>query len=125
MTQELADAIEKLRFQLGLVSQTIDYKSYPIERLVLEMDWSDEDLSRVNDIFSKWDMKISQGEEMRSFDFEYDFQDQMGIGYQSLKGVVNAFYRNDQWVTVCEAFVDSMGPSPSVEYLSIARRERD
>ena len=61
---------------------------------------------------------------MRSFEFEQDFNDELGVSYQGLKSIVRAFYRNGQWTTVCEAYVDSMGDSPPIEYHAIQRRER-
>ncbi len=61
---------------------------------------------------------------MQSFEFEKDFDDELGVSYQGLKSIISAFYRNGQWTNVCEAYVDSMGDSPPIEYRAIQRRER-
>lgn len=125
MTIEIEKEIAKMQYQIDLLARTIDYKAYPIENLVLSLDWSSSDLEKAHDIFEKWDKVLDAAGKVDHFDFESDFEDKLGVGYQTLKGVVNAFYRNGQWTDVCEAFVDSMGDNPSVEYLAIKRRERD
>lgn len=122
--QEVSDQIEKIKFHISLLSDTIDYQAHPVELLVLSKDWGREELEQAHDIFDKWDKILREGGKIKQHEFECDFQDKLGIGYQGVKSVVNAFYKNDQWTDVCEAFVDSMGPHPSVEYLAIARREK-
>lgn len=54
---------------------------------------------------------------MNSGSFEHGFQESLGVNYQGLKSIVLAFYRNSQWTNVCEAYVDSFGKTPSVEFL--------
>lgn len=121
---EISNQIEKIKFHIGLLADAIDYQAHPVELLVVSKDWSREDLDAAHDIFDKWDKIIRDGGKINHREFEFDFQDKLGVGYQGVKSVVNAFYKNDQWTDVCEAFVDSMGPHPSVEYLAIARREK-
>lgn len=118
------EQLEKIRFQIETLSQAVSWEDHPVESLILSLDWDRDDLNKAHDIFEAWEKRISQGEQISSPAFEADFREKLGIGYQSVKSVVNAFWRNDQWVDVCEAFVDSMGPHPSVEYLPIANRDR-
>lgn len=60
---------------------------------------------------------------MESVKFERKFSS-LAINYQTLKSVILAFYRNGQWTKICEAYVDSFGDAPSLEYDGIMRRER-
>lgn len=122
--EDMEAAINKLRYQVRILGEAIDYKTSPVESLILSMDWSKDDINRVHDIFERWDTRIRKGEKLESHKFESEF-DSVGIGYQALKSVILAFYRNGQWTDVCEAYVDSFGGTPSLEYHGIMKRERD
>lgn len=121
---ELVALVRKLQYQVQILGQTIDGERHPVEALILGKDWGEEDIDKAHDIFDKWDQKLERGEKMESGDFEMDFQRQLGVSYQGLKSIILSFYRNSQWTAVCEAYVDSFGKSPSVEYHAIMRRER-
>ncbi len=120
---DIESAIQKLRYQVGILGAAVDYRTHPIESLIMQMDWGEGDIDRVHDIFEKWDKLISSGSPMESARFESDFSS-LGINYQTLKSVILAFYRNGQWTKVCESYVDSFGDAPSLEYHGIMRRER-
>lgn len=121
---EMAEIIEKLAYHVSLLGETIDYKNHPIEALILSKNWSRSDIDKAHDIFERWNQRLEKGEAMSTFEFESDFNRELGVSYQGLKPVILAFYRNDQWTNVCEAYVDAFGASPSIEYHSISRRER-
>lgn len=121
---EIIAAIKKLRYQVSIIAQTIDHDKHPVEALVLNMDWESEDLTKAHDILERWDQRLEKGEDLSAGEFEQDFDRELGISYQGLKSIILAFYRNGQWTNVCEAYVDSFGKSPAVEYHSIMRRER-
>ena len=122
--EETAAALVKLQYQMSVIADTIDYDDHPVELLILSMNWDRSDLNRAHDIFEKWDKVLQAGGSVDQHEFEHDFDRELGISYQGVKSVVRAFYKNDQWTDVIEAFVDGMGPHPSVEYLSIKRREK-
>lgn len=121
---EIVEAIEKLRYHVKLLGESIDFDKHPVEALILGNDWGPDDISQAHDIFEDWDRRLEQGGKMDSGSFERDFDEKLGVSYQGLKLIVLAFYKNDQWTNVCEAYVDSFGKSPSVELKMIARRER-
>lgn len=122
--KEVIEAISKLQYHVSLLGQSIDYEKYPVEYLVISMNWDRDDLNKAHDIFEKWEKVIEQGHKISSAEFENDFSNELGISYQGVKSVILAFYRNGQWTDVCEAYVDSFGGSPALEYHSIMRRER-
>lgn len=122
--EELTSAVEKLQYQVSILKETINFDDFPVEYLILSKGWSREDLNRAHDIFEKWDTRLRNGEKMSFSEFERDFSDELGVNYQGVKSVIRAFYRNGQWTEVCEAFVDDMGPHPSVEYHFIRDRKR-
>ena len=119
---DIEKSLEKLRYQVSILAQTVDHEAHPVETLILGMDWTAGDLSKAHDIFQRWDERLQKGEKVEQAAFERDFDRELGISYQGVKSVVLAFYRNGQWTDVIESFVDGMGSSPSAEYLSIKRR---
>lgn len=123
-SEEISEAINKLRYQVNILGQTIDYERYPVESLIMSMDWGNDDLNKAHDIFERWDNKLESGETMSSAQFENDFSSDLGVSYQGLKSIILAFYKNGQWTNVCEAYVDSFGNTPAMEYHSIMRRTR-
>ncbi|WP_422059821.1 DUF1878 family protein [Sphingopyxis sp.] len=123
-SEDIEKIIDKLAYHVSLLGLTIDHEKYPVESLVLDMNWNRAELEKVHDIFEQWDQRLENGEVMNTAAFESDFDRELGISYQGLKSVVLAFYRNHQWTNVCEAYVDAFGKSPALEYHSIMRRER-
>ena len=116
---ELVQKIEKLQYQVKLLGDTVDFKEHPIEYLVVSMDWTEEDLDRVHDVFDKYDQKLTENESIRWGEFEKD----LDTDYQTIKRIVRAFYRNDQWSDVCYAYVKNMDPVP-IELKPILNNER-
>lgn len=93
--------IEKLKFQIQTIGETIDYEQYPLQELIISFDWSRTDLNKAHDVFEAHDKKLNETEEFNSVEFEHEFRDTFSIGYQEVKSIINAFYRNGQWTSVC------------------------
>lgn len=96
--------INKLKYQMSLVGESLDSREHPIATLVIGMNWDDKDLDKAHDIFEKFESILESGREPNWGEFERDFKQQFGIGYQRLKIVVLAFHRNSQWANVCAAY---------------------
>lgn len=122
--EEISGIIEKLKYHVSILGQTVDHERHPVEALILANDWGPVELNKVHDIFEKWDNLLEAGEKMNHSSFEIDFNKELNISYQGLKSIILAFYRSSQWTNVCEAYVDSFEGSPSMEYHSIMRRNR-
>jgi len=93
--------IEKLKFQIQTIGETIDYEQYPLQDLIISFDWSKEDLNNAHDIFEEYDKKLYQSKEFNSTEFEHRFRDDFSIGYQEVKSIINGFYKNGQWTNIC------------------------
>lgn len=102
--EELKQEIEKIKYQLSLLSEVIDHRVYPIPSLVIELDWGEEDLNAAHDIFEECDTKLRNGEKVNWTEFEMNLRTKFGIGYQTVKSIILAFYRNDQWYSVCKGY---------------------
>jgi len=96
--------LEKIKYHIALLAESLDAREHPIEKLVVSLDWSEKDLDTAHDIFQKYDELLEKKEVIIWGGFEHDFHSQLQIGYQTLKLVVLAFFRNDQWVDVCRAY---------------------
>lgn len=116
--------LEKIKYQLRTLAKTVDYDAHPVEALILSMDWSEGDINRAHDIFEKYDKKLGDGEEVSWHVFECELKDEFQIGYQTVKSIVLAFYKNHQWTNVCHGYAMSFEPSTPVEFHQITRREK-
>lgn len=121
---EIMATLKKLCYQVTILGETIDSKKHPVESLIMENNWGREELEAAYEIFERWDARLEEGDKISSGQFERDFNEALGVTDQGLKSIVLAFYRNDQWTNVCEAYVDSFGKAPALEFHSIMRRER-
>lgn len=112
--------IEKIKYHIQLISETIDHQIHPIPYLVISEDWGKEDLSAAHDIFEKFDAKLERGETVNWYEFEEDFKKRFNMSYQALKSVVLAFFRNGQWDSVCRTYA---AEHHCVEFSEISRNQ--
>lgn len=89
---------------MQLVSETLDHRKNPIASLVLSMNWGEEELDLAHDLFEEVDTLLQKNEEVNWAKFEGEFSEKLGIGYQGVKSIVLAFFRNYQWVNVCVTY---------------------
>ena len=120
MPDNIERELEKIKFHIRLIGETIDHRSYPIPFLVIEMDWDDKDLDKAHDIFEKYDDKLERGEKVNWKGFEMELQNAFGIEYQTVKSIVLAFYRNQQWTRVCAGYAKAY---ECIEFNEIIRSE--
>jgi len=97
----LEQEIEKLKFQIRIIGETIDYDKYPLNDLIISFDWSNQDLNNAHDIFEEYSNILDESNKFDSSDFEHKLRDKFSIGYQEVKSIINAFYKNGQWTSVC------------------------
>ena len=114
---EIQNQINKIKYQLKTIGDTIDYEQYPIEHLVIQLDWDDNDLTIANDIFEEYDNKLEEKEDVNWTEFEFKLRNQFGIGYQTVKSIILAFYRNHQWRNVCKGYAEEHDVSEFREIL--------
>lgn len=115
---DLSDEIHKIKYQLRLVGESINHREHPIPALVISMDWSEEDLEAANDIFELYDNKLRSNEEVNWTEFEFAIRNRFSIGYQTVKLIILAFYRNYQWTDVCREYAFA---HETVEFHEITR----
>ena len=99
--------LEKIKYHIRLMNSRLlaiddkikrDFHSDSIASLVIEMDWSEDDLNRAHDIFERY-----QGVQFRELDYqlEYALRGDFCIGAGSAKDIIVAFWRSGSWVDVC------------------------
>lgn len=116
--EDFQKELEKLKFQMKLVGESLSFEEHPMASLVIEMDWSNQELNIAHDIFEIYDSQLEAGEKPNWIEFESEFDRQLGVGYQMLKLVVLAFYRNFQWTRVCEVYANE---NDCMEFHSITK----
>lgn len=119
--EELKKEIGRLQYQVSLIVDTIDHQNYPVEYLILSLGWVEGDIDRVHDIFEKYDNKLEGREKVEWNDFEMELRKELDIGYQTVKSIIIAFHRNDQWSNVCYGYAMSREPSAPIEFFPITR----
>lgn len=119
---EVIEKINKLEYQVSVLSDCIDSERYPVQSLILSMNWDDNQLNKAHDIFQVYDEKLENKEEINWTVFEHTLRDEFSIGYQTVKSIILAFYSNHQWVDVCHGYAMSFEPTTPIEFHSITRR---
>ncbi|KZY36775.1 hypothetical protein A3754_24485 [Alcanivorax sp. HI0083] len=101
---DLESELNKIKFHINLIGETLDSRENPIPSLVIHMNWDESDLDSAHDIFEKYDSMVEAEEEVNWQAFEMELRDRFGIGYQTVKSIVLAFFRNHQWTEVCTLY---------------------
>lgn len=102
--EDFQSQIDKIKFQVSLIGESLDSMKHPIASLVISMGWDELCLNIAHDIFEKYERLIDSGEKPNWTEFEFEFDEKLGVGYQRLKSIVLAFYRSDRWMHVCELY---------------------
>ncbi len=97
--------LDKIKYHIKMIGETINSLDHPIASLVISMDWDGDDLNKAHDIFEAYDNKINNEEEDINWTgLELDLRSEFDIGYQTVKSIILAFYRNYQWIEVCAQY---------------------
>lgn len=107
MTEDVRREISRIKFQMRLLRETLDFHRHPVPSLVLELDWGEEELDAAHDIFERYSNQLETGSDVDWQAFESEFSNRLRIGYQLLKRVVLAFFRSHQWTRVCRAYAEA------------------
>ena len=75
-----------------------------MERLKKEMGWDATTEVSIREIFKDYSVRISNGEKINWTAFEHELRDKFTIGYQTVKLIILAFYRNDEYLDVCTGY---------------------
>jgi len=119
--EELTAELEKLKYQVRTIADTIDYQAHPVEALILSMDWNEGDIEHAHDIFEKYDNKLHAGESINWHEFEMELKNEFNIDYQTVKSIILAFFKNHQWTEVCHGYAMSFEPTTPIEFHQITR----
>ena len=75
-----------------------------MERLKQELDWNDETVNSIRNVFDDYSIKLSNGEKISWDAFEHELRDKHIIGYQVVKQIVLDLYRNNEYLDVCRGY---------------------
>lgn len=119
--KQLEEKLDLLQYHVQILANCIDYDEHPVEKLILNMNWSAVEIDKAHDIFQKYDDLIEKKEDIVWSNFETELKNEFGIGYQTVKNIVISFYKNHQWVDVCYQYAKSFEPYAPVEFHQITR----
>jgi len=109
----------KLKYHVKLLGSAIDWRENPTAAMVIQLDWSEEDLDRAEDIFEKYDQLLENDRSIHGL--EKELKDTFGIGYQTVKTIILGFWRNSQFPDVCVEYAKQNEASEFREILKEAR----
>lgn len=119
---EIIEKLNKLEYQVSVLKECVDSDRYPVQSLILSMNWDDSQLNKAHDIFQVYDEKLELKEDVNWHAFEHALRDEFDIGYQTVKSIILAFYNNHQWADVCYGYAMNFEPTTPIEFHSITRR---
>lgn len=122
--KELENKFNLLQYHVQLLSNCIDSDEHPVESLILNMNWNEKQIDKAHDIFQKYDQLIDSKSEIVWSEFEHELRDEFEIGYQTVKQIVIAFYKNHQWTDVCYQYAMSFEPTTPIEFHQITRHNK-
>jgi hypothetical protein len=103
--ENLVEEIQRLRFQITKLSESLDSKEYPIQCLVISLNWSEKDLNDADGIFEEYDRILKDKTTSNPLvGFETKLRDRLRIDYQTVQRVILAFYDGGKWVDVCKGY---------------------
>lgn len=120
------EQILKLRFQLKQLSHALlDSKEYPLESLIIYLNWGEADLEAVHGIFEEYEKRIIDNNQPVLLHFEKQIRGRFNIGYQDVKQIILAFWRCNLWIKVCEEYARQSRASEFREILDAMENEHN
>jgi hypothetical protein len=100
------EEIQRLRYQIKMLSEALlDAEQYPLQHLIISLNWGEQDLDAADDIFEEYDKILKdKSVEIPLAGFEQKLKERFRIGYQTVKQIILAFYYCGKWVDVCKAY---------------------
>lgn len=95
---------KRIRFQLKTLAETIDEYKFPIEKLILRLDWDQQDLAWTENHFKTFDELLKNNLPLNWAAFEQGLVNHFGIGYDTVEEIVLAYSRTGRWSSVCAAY---------------------
>jgi hypothetical protein len=92
--------LAKLRYHVRRLADAIDPREHPEAAMVVQLDWSEDDVERATDIFAKYAQLLQSGRSIHGL--EKELKDAFGIvSYQTIKPIVLGFWRLSVHPDVC------------------------
>ena len=104
---DIEKELKKVKFHLGWIVHEIgglNETTTPISWLIKEMDWDEEDLEKVHNIFEKYDNALQNGQDVDWREFEGELNAALYIGSSTVKSIILTFFRTDKWENVCKQY---------------------
>ena len=119
--EELIYETRKTKYQLQLLTKTIDFEKYRFESLILEMDWDEKQVEKIHHICESYSNKIGSGNTIEWYKLKNDFEKELDIGNPIFKQVILALYSCNSWTEVCVGYAKSLEPSAPIEFNKIIK----
>jgi hypothetical protein len=87
-----------------MIGELLDLEKYPLHRLVIRLNWGEDDLTAANAIFEEYDKLLENNRESSFPEFEKRLRERFDIDHHGVRNIVLAFYDIGQWIDVCKRY---------------------
>lgn len=100
--------LEKLKFQVKMLSDSVDYDKHPIGGVIVSMDFDQDQFDTLHNIFEKYNNMIITEQCTYQYlsTFEYELKTALDIDEEKLSNVIFSFHQNYQWTSICDAWIE-------------------
>ena len=106
MSSDLLKEIEKVKFHLRTMGEEMGLEPCPLAWLSIKMDWTEDDLKNVIDMFYGYRKALLNGERVYWEKLRNSLMNITNNDYDTVKDIINALYKSKRFevVQVCEEF---------------------
>lgn len=105
--EAIKNELLKIKYHIKLLNSAVDREKFPIESLIVDMNWSKNHFKACNKIFEKYDSLVTKNGQVNTENFEFELKDQFNADKVKIRKMVSAFHRADQWVGICFRYAEN------------------
>ena len=119
--KDLETELEKVKFHLRTMGEEIGLERCPMAWLSITMDWNEDDLSNIINMFHEYHKALHNGEKINLDRLKRSLMNMTDSNYDKVKNIILALHRSQKFevVDVCEKFAEA---NDCAEFNQILRR---
>ena len=125
MNSDVLRELKKVKFHLRTIGEEIGLERCPIGWLVIKMDWSEEDLDSVINMFYEYRNALKNNEDINLGSLRNALMRLTSNNYDRVKDIIIALHKSERFevVAVCEKFAEAYSCAEFNEILRMMKEE--
>lgn len=118
--------IEKIKYHISTLKDSVNFIS--IDGLAVKLDFSNAQFDRLFEICDEFDRKIENDKIFNLAEFEKILKDELGIGYQTIKMIIDDFAKYEHFEYLAYAYMLSTkckAPLVKAKYNKLDKETKD